>query len=79
MTAKEIVKNVILPIGIIVIAIIVIATSCSKLSSSKKSDSAVYCWYCSKVIYNDGKAIHCKRVAEGRYTCDYCGKENVID
>lgn len=78
MTAKEIVKNVILPIGIIIIAIIVIVTSCGK-SSSKKSDSAVYCWYCSKVIYNDGKAIHCKRVAEGRYTCDYCGKENVID
>lgn len=78
MSIKEIVKNVILPVGIIVIAIVVIVTSCSK-QSSKKSDSAVYCWYCSKVIYNDGKAIHCKRVAEGRYTCDYCGKENTID
>lgn len=49
-------------------------------SSSYKSNSSgsVRCYYCSKVIYSDGRAIHATHKMGNTYVCDYCGCENVI-
>lgn len=38
----------------------------------------IRCWYCSKVIYNNGRAIHCTHDYSNTYICDYCGTSNVI-
>lgn len=47
-------------------------------NSSDSTNGEVRCWYCSKVIYNNGRAIHCTHKNLNTYTCDYCGKSNVI-
>lgn len=39
---------------------------------------SIRCWYCSQVIYYDGTAIHSTHKIGNTYTCDYCGKENII-
>ena len=46
--------------------------------SSSSSNGEVRCWYCSKVIYNNGRAIHCSHKSLNTYICNYCGKTNVI-
>lgn len=35
------------------------------------------CWYCSKVIFSDGRPIHATHKYLDTYECDYCGKSNV--
>ena len=35
------------------------------------------CWYCGKVIFSDGRAIHATHKYLETYECDYCGKSNV--
>lgn len=71
--------------GTVVIAVIIILFllyalgSCTGGSSGgSNADGEVRCWYCSKVIYNNGRAIHCTNKYLNTYTCDYCGKTNVI-
>lgn len=50
----------------------------SDSSGSSSNYGEVRCWYCGKVIYNDGRAIHCTNEYSNTYTCDYCDKSNVI-
>ncbi len=71
---------------IIICCIGLIGKACGLSSSHKsyssslsyKSSGEVRCWYCSKVIYNDGRAIHCSHKYQNSYVCDYCGTTNVI-
>lgn len=67
-------------IAIVVILILLYALdSCSGGSSSGGSSSgSVRCYYCGKVIYSDGRAIHCTNKYLNTYKCDYCGHSNVI-
>lgn len=72
---------------IIICCIGLIGKACGSSSSHKsysssykssKSSGEVRCWYCSKVIYNNGRAIHCSHKYQNSYVCDYCGTTNVI-
>ena len=77
-------KNQVSPIaGLIMSAIIILLlvslVRCAASSSSKSGSSgSVRCYYCSKVIYNNGRAIHATHKMGNTYVCDYCGWENVI-
>lgn len=64
---------------IIIVIIILLLLSFGKGSSSSSTNNGeVRCWYCAKVIYNNGKPIHCTHQYLNTYTCDYCEKSNVI-
>lgn len=73
-------KNQIFIITILAfIGFIFLCNSCSgNNTSSKSSDGSVRCSYCEKVIYNNGRAIHCTHKYLNTYKCDYCGHSNVI-
>lgn len=71
--------------GLIAIVILVVFVllcalgSCSSSGSSDRSSSgSVRCSYCGKVIYSNGRAIHCTNKYLNTYKCDYCGHSNVI-
>ncbi len=71
--------------GVIVFIVLILLLgglfrSCGSTDSSSdlSSKGEVRCWYCSKVIYNNGRPIHCTHDYNSVYTCDYCGKNNVI-
>ena len=54
-------------------------SSPSIIVKNQTINNSIRCWYCSKVIYNNGVAIHCTHKFDRTYTCDYCGKDNLID
>lgn len=61
------------------IGVIFLINSCSgNNTSSKSSSGSVRCSYCEKMIYSNGKAIHCTHKYLNTYKCDYCGHSNVI-
>lgn len=60
----------------IVLLLGLLGKSCS--SSDSHTSGEIRCWYCSKVIYYNGRAIHCSHEYLNTYTCDYCGTQNVI-
>lgn len=68
----------ILVIICIILFIGLIGKACNSSSNSQNSSGEVRCWYCSKVIYNNDRAIHCSHKYQNSYECDYCGKTNVI-
>ena len=53
-----------------------ISNSCHSSYSTPYGE--VRCWYCSRVIFNHGRPIHCKHKYLYIYACDYCGKSNAI-
>lgn len=46
--------------------------------SNNKSNKEVRCAYCSKVIWSNGRPIHCSHEFLNTYKCSYCGFKNVI-
>lgn len=68
----------ILVIICIILFIGLIGKACNSSSNSKNTTDEIRFWYCSRVIYNNGRAIHCTHDYASVYTCDYCGKNNVI-
>ena len=72
-------KGTVIVAVIIVLFLLYALGSCTGGSSgSSSANGQVRCWYCSKVIYNNGRANHCTHEYLNTYTCDYCGKTNVI-
>lgn len=70
-------KNIILTI----LVLIIIFTTIYNLfagNNSKYSGGEFRCTYCSKVIYNDYRPIHCTNLYNNTYKCSYCGHKNVI-
>lgn len=72
-------KNVILSILVLIIIITAIYNLFGGSSSNKYSGGEFRCTYCSKVIYNDYRPIHCTNLYNNTYKCDYCGHKNVIN
>lgn len=66
----------------IIAVLLCVAFMMNSGSDSKSSGNAlsgeVRCYWCSKVIYNDGRPIHCSNEFLNTYKCDYCGTKNVI-
>lgn len=78
---KKMSKYTIIMVILLCLGLLSCFKSCDSSSTASHSAAAsgqVRCWYCSKVIYNDGKAIHCSHEYNNTYKCDYCGKSNVI-
>lgn len=71
-------KNMILSILVLIIIITTIYNLFSGSSSNKYSGGEFRCTYCSKVIYNDYRPIHCTNLYNNVYECGYCGHKNVI-
>lgn len=71
-------KNVILTIFVLIIIFSAVYNLFAGGSSSKYSGGEFRCTYCSKVIYNDFRPIHCTNLYSNVYKCNYCGHKNVI-
>lgn len=70
--------SVLIVIAIIVVMLYALGSCSGGSSSSGSSGGSVRCSYCGKVIYSDGRAIHCTHKYLNTYKCDYCGHSNVI-
>jgi DNA-directed RNA polymerase subunit RPC12/RpoP len=65
---------------VVFIFILYLLGSCSSNESSSTSsvNGEIRCSYCGKVIFYNGRAIHCTNKYLNTYKCDYCGHSNVI-
>lgn len=71
-------KNNFSTIIVVIVIICIIGFISKACNSSNFSSGTVRCWYCSKVIYYNGRAIHCTNTFNNSYKCDYCGTTNVV-
>lgn len=72
------IKNAILIILALITIFSMVFTFFIGSSSHKYSGGSFRCTYCSKVIYNDYRPIHCTNLYNNVYECSYCGNKNVI-
>lgn len=76
---SEILTPILIIIACVLFCILVLnATPSQSKSSGNALHGEVRCIMCSKVIYNDGRAIHCTHQQLHTYKCDYCGATNII-
>lgn len=63
---------------VIIIVLGLIGKSCGSSDNKALPTGEIRCYYCGKVIFNNGKPIHCTHKFDKTYICDYCGIQNVI-
>ena len=58
-------------VSLVVYFFVKCSTSCSSAEQR--------CWYCHRVIFSNGRALHATLEFGNLYTCDYCGMANSKD